>query len=96
MPRKFSEELDKWLRGDGTKTIAGLSQVFAKKSFAICFLILMAIPALPLPTGGVTHVFEVINMLLALPPAKSFSIQRGNIPGIAFPRQAIPVSRNPH
>jgi hypothetical protein len=27
---------------------------------------LLAIPALPLPTGGVTHVFEVIAMLLAL------------------------------
>jgi len=26
----------------------------------------MAVPALPLPTGGVTHVFEVITMLLAL------------------------------
>ena len=39
---------------------------FSEKSFAILFLILMAIPALPLPTGGVTHVFEIINMLLAL------------------------------
>ena len=27
---------------------------------------IIAIPALPLPTGGVTHVFEVIAMLLAL------------------------------
>jgi len=26
----------------------------------------MAVPALPLPTGGVTHVFEAITMLLAL------------------------------
>jgi len=26
----------------------------------------MAVPALPLPTGGVTHVFEVVTMLLAL------------------------------
>jgi hypothetical protein len=26
----------------------------------------MAVPALPLPTAGVTHVFEVITMLLAL------------------------------
>ena len=30
------------------------------------FVFLLAIPALPLPTGGVTHVFEVIAMLLAL------------------------------
>lgn len=26
----------------------------------------MAIPALPLPTGGVTHVFEILSMLVAL------------------------------
>ena len=26
----------------------------------------MATPALPLPTGGITHVFEIITMLLAL------------------------------
>ncbi len=30
------------------------------------FVFLLAIPALPLPTGGVTHAFEVIAMLLAL------------------------------
>ena len=29
-------------------------------------MLLLAIPALPLPTGGVTHVFEVIAMLVAL------------------------------
>ena len=30
------------------------------------FVFLLAVPALPLPTGGVTHVFELIAMLLAL------------------------------
>lgn len=38
----------------------------AEKSFAIFFVILMAIPALPLPTGGITHVFEIITALVAL------------------------------
>ena len=28
-------------------------------------MLLLAVPALPLPTGGVTHVFEVITVLLA-------------------------------
>jgi hypothetical protein len=32
----------------------------------VAFTVLMATPALPLPTGGVTHVFEAITMLLAL------------------------------
>ena len=29
-------------------------------------MILLGVPALPLPTGGATHVFEVIAMLLSL------------------------------
>lgn len=29
-------------------------------------MLLLAVPALPLPTGGATHVFELIAMLLAL------------------------------
>jgi hypothetical protein len=29
-------------------------------------VLLLAVPALPLPTGGATHVFEIIAMLLAL------------------------------
>jgi hypothetical protein len=30
------------------------------------FVLLMALPALPLPTGGATHVLEVVTMLLAV------------------------------
>jgi hypothetical protein len=32
----------------------------------VLFVVLLAVPALPLPTGGVTHAFELIAMLLAL------------------------------
>lgn len=63
---KFSVTLEKWLKSDTDKTVSGLSEVFAEKSFAIKFLILMAFPALPIPTAGLSHVFEVITMLLAL------------------------------
>lgn len=62
----FSDELDTWLKRSGDKTLAGLNRVFAEKTFAIAFLLLMALPALPLPTGGVTHVTELITMLLCL------------------------------
>lgn len=62
----FSEALESWLKSKEPKTIAALSDVFGAKSFAITFLLLMSIPALPIPTGGVTHVFEIITMLLAL------------------------------
>lgn len=62
----FSVQLEKWLKSKGKKTIASLDSVFAEKSFALAFFILLAIPALPLPTGGVTHLFEAIAILLAL------------------------------
>jgi hypothetical protein len=66
VPVRVSDELGYWLRGDQPKTLGSLIDVFGERSFAIVFVLLMAVPALPLPTGGVTHVFEVITMLLAL------------------------------
>lgn len=66
VPVRVSEELEHWLRGDQPKTLGSLIDAFGERSFAIVFVLLMAVPALPLPTGGVTHVFEVITMLLAL------------------------------
>lgn len=63
---KVSDELERWLKSDGPNTLGSLIELFEERSFAIVFVILMAIPALPLPTGGATHVFEVITVLLAL------------------------------
>ncbi len=48
------------------KTLGGLIGLFDQKSFAVLFVFLLALPALPLPTGGATHVFEVIAVLLAV------------------------------
>jgi hypothetical protein len=61
-----SDELEQWLRSDGDKTLGGLIDVFEEKSFALLFVLLMGVPALPLPTGGATHVFEIVVALLAL------------------------------
>jgi hypothetical protein len=61
-----SDELDGWLESDGDKTLGGLIELFEEKSFAILFVVLLAVPALPIPTGGVTHVFEVIAVLLSV------------------------------
>jgi hypothetical protein len=46
--------------------VGSLIALFEQKSFAILFVLLLGVPALPLPTGGVTHVFEIIAVLLAL------------------------------
>jgi len=63
---KLSDQLERWLAGAGEKTLGGLADVFEEKSFAVVFVLLLAVPALPLPTGGATHVFEVIAVLVAL------------------------------
>jgi hypothetical protein len=65
-PEKVSDAIDRWLKGEGDKTLGGLIEVFEEKSFAILFVLLLGVPALPLPTGGATHVFEIIAVLLAL------------------------------
>jgi hypothetical protein len=64
--RHLSDELEGWLRDDTDKTLGSLIQLFGRRSFALLFVLLLGVPALPLPTGGVTHVFEIIAMLLAL------------------------------
>lgn len=65
-PEKVSDQLERWLSGDGRKTVGSLIELFGEKSFAILFVVLLGVPALPLPTGGATHVFEIIAVLLAL------------------------------
>jgi hypothetical protein len=61
-----SDQLERWLQGGGEKTVGSLIAVFEEKSFAVLFVILLGVSALPLPTGGATHVFDVIAVLLAL------------------------------
>jgi hypothetical protein len=64
-PYSVSHELERWLQSDGDKTLGSLIDLFEAKSFAIVFVLLLGVPALPLPTGGATHVFEIIAVLLA-------------------------------
>ena len=65
-PPKVSEQLGHWLDSEGPHTLEGLVGLFGEKSFALLFVLLLGVPALPLPTGGATHLFEIIAVLLAL------------------------------
>jgi hypothetical protein len=47
-------------------TLRELVDAFEEKGFAVAFIVLLGVPALPLPTGGATHVFEAIAALLAV------------------------------
>ena len=66
VPEKVSDQIARWLASDGDKTLGGLIDLFQEKSFALIFILLLGVPALPLPTGGATHVFEIIAILAAL------------------------------
>jgi len=63
---RLSDDLERWLATEGDKTVDSLVDLFGQKSFAILFVLLLGPSALPLPTGGLTHVFEIIAMLLGL------------------------------
>jgi hypothetical protein len=64
---RLSDELEHWLGDEASeKTLGGLVETFGDKSFAVLFVLLLGVPALPVPTGGATHVFEVIAVLVAL------------------------------
>jgi hypothetical protein len=60
------DELEQWLGSDQPKTLGNIIELFGPRSFALVFVLLMAVPALPLPTGGATHVLEVVTMLVAV------------------------------
>jgi hypothetical protein len=65
-PQSVGDQLGGWLADAPEKTVGGLIELFQEKSFALLFILLLGVPALPLPTGGATHVFEIVAMLLAL------------------------------
>jgi hypothetical protein len=60
----LGDEMEQWLAGDDV-SLGALIHLFGPRSFALAFVLLMAPSALPLPTGGVTHVLEVATMVLA-------------------------------
>jgi hypothetical protein len=61
---RFSDQLETWLEQDGPKTVGSLTDLIDEKSFAVVTLLLLIPSALPLPTGGVTHVLELIAVIV--------------------------------
>jgi hypothetical protein len=61
---RFSAQLEAWLEDDGPKTLGSLTDLMDEKSFAVVALLLLIPSALPIPTGGVTHVLEVIALIV--------------------------------
>lgn len=65
-PEKFSDQLERWLSESRPQTLGSLIDLFGEKGFAVMFVVLLGPSALPIPTGGVTNVLEVVAMLLAI------------------------------
>jgi hypothetical protein len=65
-PGDFSDQLEDWLASDGTKTLGELGDVFGEKSFAVTVLMLMFLPALPIPTAGISDLFTLIAIVVAI------------------------------
>jgi hypothetical protein len=63
---RLSDQLEQWFGQGRNRTIGELIDGFGTRSFAVSFVVLMAFPALPLPTGGLSHLLEAATMLLAL------------------------------
>jgi len=63
---RFSHELEAWLEQDGPKTVGSLTDLIDEKSFAVVTLLLMIPSALPIPTGGVTHLFALIAAVVVV------------------------------
>ena len=61
---RFSHELETWLEQDEPKTIGSLTDVIDEKSFAVVLLLLLIPSALPIPTGGVTHLLELVAVVV--------------------------------
>src|SRR5690242_12130739 len=62
----LGERLEAWLDTDEPKTIRGLLDHFGPQAFAMSFVLLAAPSALPIPTGGLTDVLNVIALLIAV------------------------------
>jgi hypothetical protein len=63
---RFSARLEAWLEQDEPKTIGALTDLIDEKSFALVLMLLLFPSAIPVPTGGVTHVLELIAVLVTL------------------------------
>lgn len=64
--QKLSSRLSHLLELRKSIRLDELNHLFAEKSFAVAFILLMITAALPLPTGGITHIFELVAIVLAI------------------------------
>lgn len=65
-PKKFSTELQGWLSSGQAKTLQSLVAFSEENSFAFVLMLLLFVSSLPIPTAGITHVMELIALIVAI------------------------------
>lgn len=66
IPQKFSSELQSWLSSGQAKTLQSLVAFSEENSFAFVLMLLLFTSSLPIPTAGISHVFEIIALIVAI------------------------------
>ena len=66
MENKLSDKLERWSKTDSTPTLIEFNKEFSEERMALLILILIAPSALPVPTGGITHIFQVLVLIVAM------------------------------
>jgi len=62
---RVSSDLDAWLTSDEPTTLGALAETFGQKFFPVACVVLMAPSALPIPSGGATHLFDIMALVFA-------------------------------
>jgi hypothetical protein len=61
----LSDDIEAWLDDDGL-TVGHVVDALDERSFALVLMLVMLPSALPIPTGGVTHVLELVAAVVLL------------------------------
>ena len=62
----LSKKLEDWLKSDDTPTVAEFNQASGDEGMGLLIVLLIAPSALPIPTGGITHLFQIGVVITAL------------------------------
>lgn len=62
----FSDRLEAWLDTRDRLTVGDLNHALDERTFALVLMLLLFPAALPVPTGGVTHVLELFAVLVVV------------------------------
>src|SRR4029077_899823 len=62
----LSDEIESYLRREEHPTVGRLVDALDERSFALVLALLLFLSALPIPTGGVTNVFELASLLVVV------------------------------